>query len=388
MTTQKSTLIQHSNDDNTVATATSSSRIESFITQVQRPSSAAADSDHSNNGIDNTKVSIINNNNNNNHNKRRSASTATSNKSPSALQTFFKSLLCCLPSVDFARVDSEHNGQQQKNSSGNKKRKSKSDKHGSGSSSSGHSHAGLELKDVRNNSASSSITQDEEKSKLHNGNNGNEHSKKPRSKRSSSGSKRRSSGAKEERKPLLREPRPEHKTKKTLVLDLDETLVHSSFKPVKNADFIVQVEIEKTIHNVYVCKRPGVDEFLTEVGKHFEVVVFTASLSKYADPVIDYLDPNRVVAARLFREACTFSQGNYMKDMSRLGRELSNVLIIDNSPYCYALQPNNAMAIASWFDDPADTQLLELLPWLQRIASESAVYSVLEELRNYQGKFL
>ena len=68
----------------------------------------------------------------------------------------------------------------------------------------------------------------------------------------------------------------------TLVLDLDETLVHSSFRPIPNPDFIIPVEIEGKIVDVYVLKRPHMDHFMAHVGERFEVVVFTASLSKYA----------------------------------------------------------------------------------------------------------
>ncbi|XP_031952943.1 CTD small phosphatase-like protein isoform X8 [Corvus cornix cornix] len=68
--------------------------------------------------------------------------------------------------------------------------------------------------------------------------------------------------------------------KKCVVIDLDETLVHSSFKPISNADFIVPVEIDGTIHQVYVLKRPHVDEFLQRMGELFECVLFTASLAK------------------------------------------------------------------------------------------------------------
>ena len=83
--------------------------------------------------------------------------------------------------------------------------------------------------------------------------------------------------------------------KKTLVLDLDETLVHSSFKPISDPDYIIPVEIEGKIVDVYVLKRPMMDEFLAAVGPNFEVVVFTASLSKYADPLLDLLDPRGAV---------------------------------------------------------------------------------------------
>lgn len=67
------------------------------------------------------------------------------------------------------------------------------------------------------------------------------------------------------------------------------------------------------IHDVYVLKRPGVDEFLRRMGELYEVVIFTASLSKYADAVIDTLDKHLVVSSRLFRESCSYFEGNYLK---------------------------------------------------------------------------
>ncbi|XP_072142151.1 carboxy-terminal domain RNA polymerase II polypeptide A small phosphatase 1-like isoform X3 [Dermacentor andersoni] len=161
-----------------------------------------------------------------------------------------------------------------------------------------------------------------------------------------------------------------------LIIDLDETLVHSSFKPISNADFVVPVEIDGTVHQVYVLKRPYVDEFLQRVGDAYECVLFTASLAKhiwahmdrrtnraerslplassshnhrfYADPVADLLDKWGVFRARLFRESCVFYRGNYVKrfppvqDLGRLGRDLHRVVIIDNSPASYIFHPDNA----------------------------------------------
>lgn len=166
--------------------------------------------------------------------------------------------------------------------------------------------------------------------------------------------------------------------KKTLVLDLDETLVHSSFKPIPNADFIIPVEIDNTIHQVYVLKRPGVDQFLKTMADRFELVVFTASLAKYADPVLDLLDKERVVGARLFREACSNHKGNYVKDLSRLGRDIRHVIIIDNSPASYMFHPENAVPIDSWFDDENDTELLDLIPFLEDMTKVDNVTSVLD----------
>ncbi|CAL8294166.1 unnamed protein product [Lota lota] len=166
-----------------------------------------------------------------------------------------------------------------------------------------------------------------------------------------------------------------------VVIDLDETLVHSSFKPIGNADFIVPVEIDGTVHQVYVLKRPHVDEFLQRMGELFECVLFTASLAKYADPVADLLDQWGVFRARLFRESCVFHRGNYVKDLSRLGRQLARVIIVDNSPASYTFHPDNAVPVQSWFDDMADTELQDLIPLFEGLSKEEEVYSVLQSIR-------
>jgi RNA polymerase II subunit A small phosphatase-like protein len=104
------------------------------------------------------------------------------------------------------------------------------------------------------------------------------------------------------------------------------------FQPISNADFVVPVEIDGTVHQVYVLKRPHVDDFLRRMGELYECVLFTASLAKYADPVADLLDQWGVFRSRLFRESCVFYRGNYVKDLNKLGRELQQIVIVDNSP--------------------------------------------------------
>ncbi|KAK4116225.1 NIF-domain-containing protein [Canariomyces notabilis] len=167
---------------------------------------------------------------------------------------------------------------------------------------------------------------------------------------------------------LLPPQAPELKGRKCLVLDLDETLVHSSFKILHQADFTIPVEIEGNYHNVYVIKRPGVDQFMKRVGELYEVVVFTASVSKYGDPLLDQLDIHKVVHHRLFRESCYNHQGNYVKDLSQVGRDLKDTIIIDNSPTSYIFHPQHAVPISSWFSDAHDNELLDLIPVLEDLA--------------------
>lgn len=117
-----------------------------------------------------------------------------------------------------------------------------------------------------------------------------------------------------------------------------------------------------------MIKRPGVDAFLKRVGELYEVVVFTASVSKYGDPLLDQLDIHHVVHHRLFRESCYNHQGNYVKDLSMVGRELKETIIIDNSPTSYIFHPQHAVPISSWFSDAHDNELCDLIPVLEDLS--------------------
>ena len=73
------------------------------------------------------------------------------------------------------------------------------------------------------------------------------------------------------------------------------------------------------------------------MSQHYEVIIYTASLSKYADPLMDLMDPNNYCSARLFREHCAFVNGVFVKDLASLGRDPKNTILIDNSPASYML---------------------------------------------------
>ena len=83
-----------------------------------------------------------------------------------------------------------------------------------------------------------------------------------------------------------------------------------------------------------------------------------------ADPLLDLMDKANVVRWRLFREACCPYEGNYVKDLLCLGRPLQDSIIVDNSPHSYVFQPDNALPIGTFIDDPNDRELLDILPIL------------------------
>ncbi|XP_061362582.1 uncharacterized protein LOC133306296 isoform X2 [Gastrolobium bilobum] len=166
----------------------------------------------------------------------------------------------------------------------------------------------------------------------------------------------------------------------TLVLDLDETLVHSTLKHCDDPDFSFTVFFNMKEHTVYVKQRPNLRPFLERVSEMFEVVIFTASQSIYAKQLLDILDPDgRLISRREYRESCIFSDGNCTKDLTFLGVDLAKVAIIDNSPEVFRLQVNNGIPIKSWFDDPLDCALMSLLPFLEILADADDVRPIIAQ---------
>lgn len=171
------------------------------------------------------------------------------------------------------------------------------------------------------------------------------------------------------------------RNKYTLVLDLDETLVHTSRQPMPGFDFRVEVNIDRNIYPVYVKKRPYLDVFLTQLHHHYNLVIFTASLQRYADVVVDAIDRHCLIRRRFFREDCTatFIDGKrrLAKELATICEDMRRVIIIDNSPEAYVCNEDNAIPITTWYSDTSDKDLLNLIPFLISLRKVTDVRSVL-----------
>ena len=171
--------------------------------------------------------------------------------------------------------------------------------------------------------------------------------------------------------------------KKTLVLDLDETLIHADFKrPRKQPTMTVKVNIDGTNADVFVFMRPYVKEFLEKMSHHYEIMIFTASLPNYANAIIDRLPNSKVIVHRLYRHHCFKTEREvYIKEMKKLGRDIKDVIIIDNNPPSYTFDVFNGIPILSWHDDQNDNELLKMIPMLEFL-------SKVDDVRDYIQKFI
>ena len=145
-------------------------------------------------------------------------------------------------------------------------------------------------------------------------------------------------------------PLDKNKYTYSLVLDLDETLVHTL--PETNKTLI----------------RPGVDTFLKELAPFFEIIIFTAGVQEYADSLLNQIDKeHKLIQHRLYRQHCTFEKSGNVKDMSKLGRDLSKVIIIDNISDNFKIQSQNGIFITPWLGNENDNELFQLIPILKEI---------------------
>lgn len=136
----------------------------------------------------------------------------------------------------------------------------------------------------------------------------------------------------------------------TLVLEMKDVLVHPDWTYQTGWRF---------------KKRPGVDKFLEECAKHFEIVVFTADQGMTVFPILDALDPNGFIMYRLVRDATHFVDGHHVKNLNNLNRDLSKVIVIDWDSNSTKLHPDNTFNLQRWAGNDDDTSLFDLVSFLK-----------------------
>lgn len=138
-------------------------------------------------------------------------------------------------------------------------------------------------------------------------------------------------------------------------------------------------------YNIFLRLRPGAEEFLNEMAQLYEIIIFTASVREYGNEVIDKLDPNAKCTIRLFRENCTLFNGHLVKDLSTLNRDMASTIIIDNNITSFLFQPQNGIHIKSFINDPTDSELIDLIPFLKEMSKLDDVRPVQEWMKRYRS---
>ena len=156
----------------------------------------------------------------------------------------------------------------------------------------------------------------------------------------------------------------------SLILDLDETLVHFKVNPENETEGVLRV-------------RPGIIEFLDSIDQYYELIIFTAATQEYADLLIDAVEENKIYFEhRLYRQHTVIIDNDFVKDLSRVGRPLDKIAIVDNMPQNFRLQKENGINIkAFWGEEVYDTALIDLAPILINIAQEGG------DIRDGLGKY-
>jgi RNA polymerase II subunit A small phosphatase-like protein len=184
---------------------------------------------------------------------------------------------------------------------------------------------------------------------------------------------------------------------KILVIDLDETLIHTSFQKIPNPDFKILLDIikprkhsdteiiqELPIQNkveAYIRIRPGVNEFLSQLSKSYDLYVYSASSKQYLNNIIKNIDKNNIIKKCYCRDDCIIyventeedldkpnNKYNYVKDLKKINKDLRNIVFVDNNIMSFKLQEKNGIPIKSWYDDNDDMELYKLIPILKNLA--------------------
>ena len=192
---------------------------------------------------------------------------------------------------------------------------------------------------------------------------------------------------------------------KTLVLDLDETLIYTSFEPSSDTDICIEIDLNvneqlinqmknnrlnslkkncKVLTKVYLSKRPYLDKFISQLSSYYEICIYSASSEKYASSILDVIDPNNIISKKFFRDDCIYLDNSetfsYIKDLEKINKNYKDVIMVDDNASSFILQNENGIPIKSWRGDQKDIELLKLIPILKNL---SGFYDVRTEIKQF-----
>ena len=190
-------------------------------------------------------------------------------------------------------------------------------------------------------------------------------------------------------------------------------MIHTSFQKIENPDFLIQIDSNINKKNVinkdnnshnndipipkkmeaYIRIRPGVDMFLTQMSKYYDIYVYSASSKNYLDAIIKNIDKNNIIKECYCRDDCIMyvedyeenfdkpnDNYNYIKDLKKINKDLRNIVFVDNNAISFKLQEKNGIPIKSWYDDYEDLELFKLIPILKNL---SGFYDVRVEISKF-----
>ncbi|SOV11703.1 NLI interacting factor-like phosphatase, putative [Plasmodium sp. gorilla clade G2] len=163
----------------------------------------------------------------------------------------------------------------------------------------------------------------------------------------------------------------------TLVLDLDETLIYCTKKKKYHYQKEVDVLINGKYLPLYVCKRPYIDLFFSSLYPFYEIIIFTTAIKSYADTVLNIIDVDHYIDKKFYREDCyEMNEKLYIKNLTNIKKELSKIILIDDSNISGFQYPDNFFPIKKWQGDLNDTELLHLIPFFLNLRKVKDIRSL------------
>jgi Dullard-like phosphatase family protein len=169
--------------------------------------------------------------------------------------------------------------------------------------------------------------------------------------------------------PFIKTP---NRKKYSIVFDLDETLINIEFKDLTNNKCILHF-------------RPGLFKFLSDIQPYYELMTFTSASKEYAQPIINEIESkNKYFDFNFFREHSIIFGNDFVKDISRIGRDMKKIIIIDNMEENFRLNKKNGIKIYPFYGNKNDNVLFELENILIAIYKQG--YEDLTIALNYYSK--